>query len=98
MSEDRLEHIEKMVTELIHIVANTNAIVKEMRSDIDVIKYDIVEMKADIVEMKADIVELKQGQIRLENAVREIKEEQKSFFEMMGEHDVAIRTLRRRTV
>ena len=53
--EVRLERNEQMTADLIRIVGHTNAMVEEMRADMDVMKGDIDVMKADIDVMKADI-------------------------------------------
>lgn len=77
MSKDRVDQIYDLVTDLIRIVGNTNAIVEELREGQD---------------------KLERGQARIESIVRQVQEDQKSIFEVLGEHEVAIRTLRRKPV
>ena len=140
MSEDRLTHIELMLTELIRITGNTNSIVEELRlrvdnietaflelnsdvstlksdvatlksdvailksdvtalkSDVATLKSDVAVLKSDVATLKSDVAELKAGQKRIEADIETIKENHLSLFEVFGEHDVAIRNLRRRIV
>ncbi|NPV27295.1 MAG: hypothetical protein HPY81_07630 [Firmicutes bacterium] len=81
MAEDRLEHVERMLTELIRIVGNTNAAVEELREG-----QARIEDRLDRIETRL---------ARVETELKEIKEEQKSIIAIVGEHEVAIRTLRR---
>lgn len=96
MSEERLERMENMLAELIRIVGNTNAMVEELRADVEVMKADVEAMKTDIEIMKADISGLQRGQTRLEENFEEMRDEQKLFFEALGEHDIAIRRMRKK--
>ncbi len=53
-----------------------------------------LEHKTDV--HKAEMDNLNHRVANLEGIVKEIRDDQKSFFEIIGEHDVSIRTLRRR--
>ncbi|WP_130859147.1 hypothetical protein [Gracilibacillus phocaeensis] len=86
--------------------------ITDMKSDMSRMNGDITNMKSDISEMKEELATAKQERevIRktvvqnvenieeLKTTVNEIKDDQKSFFEIVGEHEVAIRTLRRKPV
>ena len=98
MTETRLIHIEQMMAELIRIVGNTNAAVEELRSE-------VAELRSEVAELRSRVDLLAEGQLRiearldrLEKDVKEIREDQKALFEIVGEHEVAIRVLRRRPV
>jgi chromosome segregation ATPase len=90
--------MEQMMAELIRIVGNTNSAVEELRSE-------VAELRSEIAELRSRVDDLALGQAsivsrlgRIEADVHEIKESHKSLIEIVGEHDVAIRTLRRRPV
>ena len=84
MSRDRVDQIYDLVTDLIRIVGNTNAMVEELREGQE--------------ELKRNQEKFQEGQARIESIVRQVQEDQKSIFEVLGEHEVAIRTLRRKPV
>ena len=95
MNEDRLKHIEGMVEQLIRIGGNTVAAIEELRNDVTELKNDVTGLKNDVAELKEDVQLLKKGQERTESSITGLREEMKSIFEILGEHDVAIRTMRR---
>jgi chromosome segregation ATPase len=105
MTEARLIHIEQMMTELIRIVGNTNAAVEELRAEVAELRSEVAELRAEVAELRSRVDQLTEGQQRievrldrLEKEVKEIREDQKALFEIVGEHEVAIRVLRRRPV
>jgi len=112
MPEDRLEQIFNMVTELIRIAGNTNAAVEELRKGQEELKQgqerledrmDGLEVRMDRLEARMDGLEARMDRLEtrtdsIETIARHIQEDQKSMFEVMGEHEVAIRSLRRRPV
>ncbi len=105
MSEERLIHIESMMAELIRIVGNTNSAVEELRAETSDLRSAVSDLRSAVSDLRSEISKLHEGQARIiarldriEADVREIKENQKSLFEIAGEHEVAIRTLRRRPV
>lgn len=55
-----------------------------------------LEHKADV--HKAEMDNLHHQLAKIEGTVNEIREDQKSIHELLGEHEVAIRTLRRKPV
>ncbi|MCJ7842996.1 hypothetical protein MUB24_19370 [Lederbergia sp. NSJ-179] len=68
-------------------------------------KEDIANMatKEDIANLAtkeevADIPAIKVAVLETKHKVEEIQEDQKSIHELLGEHEVAIRTLRRKPV
>ncbi|WP_066187558.1 hypothetical protein [Gracilibacillus timonensis] len=93
-------------------ITNMKNDITNMKSDMSKMNGDITNMKSDISEMKEELATAKQERevIRktvvqnvenieeLKTTVNEIKDDQKSFFEIVGEHEVAIRTLRRKPV
>ncbi|MGI6649967.1 MAG: hypothetical protein ACOX5W_13250 [Bacillota bacterium] len=109
--DDRLDQVFKMVTELIHITGNTNSIVEELRAEVTELRAEVTELRAEVTELRAEVTDLKaevnqltigQDNIkarleRMEADVREIKESRFSIYELLGEHDLAIRTLRKKT-
>jgi len=105
VSEERLKSIELMMAELIRIVGNTNSAVEELRSEVAELRSEVAELRSEVAELRSRVDELTVGQARIESRlgrieaeVHEIRENQKSLFEIVGEHDVAIRNLRRRPV
>ena len=55
-----------MVTQLVRIVGNTNAIVEELRAD-------VTDLKTGQAKLEATVTELKAGQTKLEFDVAELK-------------------------
>ncbi|WP_035452173.1 hypothetical protein [Alicyclobacillus herbarius] len=49
--EQRLEHMEAMTEELIHIVANTNTQVAQLTKKVDDLTNDVAELKEQVGEM-----------------------------------------------
>ncbi|NLC06468.1 MAG: hypothetical protein GX755_00625 [Syntrophomonadaceae bacterium] len=92
--EDRLDQVFKMVTELIHITGNTNSIVEELRTEVTELRAEVTELKAEVNQLTIGQDNIKARLERMEADVREIKE---SRYELLGEHDLAIRTLRKKT-
>ena len=98
MSEERLKSIELMMAELIRIVGNTNSAVEELRSDVAELRSEVAELRSRVDDLAAGQARIEARLDRIEAEIHEIRETQKSLFEIVGEHDVAIRTLRRRPV
>jgi archaellum component FlaC len=110
MSEERLERIEGLLTDLIGkvaIVHRDNIDIKEgqkqlqadvglLKGDVGELKEDVSELKVDVAELKADVAALKDGQARIEQTLEKMAQDQISICEMFGDHEIAIRTLRRR--
>lgn len=59
MSEERLDRMENMLTDLIRIVGSTNAIVSELKEDVSGIKHDVSGLKSDVSVLKSDVCGLK---------------------------------------
>lgn len=59
MSEERLDRMENMLTELIRIVGSTNAIVSELKKDVSELKKDVSGLKEDVSGLKNDVSGLK---------------------------------------
>lgn len=61
MDEKRIESIENLLTDLIRIVGNTNAIVEELRDKVDSLdkRMDRLESKMDSLESRMDRLESK---------------------------------------
>jgi len=99
--EDRLDQVFKMVTELIHITGNTNSIVEELRTEVTELRAEVTELRAEVTELKAEVNQLTIGQdnikARLERMEADVREIKESRYELLGEHDLAIRTLRKKT-
>ena len=121
MSEERLERIEGLLTDLIGkvaIVHRDNIDIKRPKTtssrccpvadvaslkrmypaevDVGELKEDVSELKVDVAELKADVAALKDGQARIEQTLEKMAQDQISICEMFGDHEIAIRTLRRR--
>lgn len=124
MSEERLERIEGLLTDLIGkvaIVHRDNIDIKEgqkqlqadvallkgdvgelkedvsgLKVDVGELKEDVSGLKVDVGELKADVAALKDGQARMEQTLEKMAQDQISICEMFGDHEIAIRTLRRR--
>lgn len=97
MTDDRLNQIQNMLTELVRIVGNTNAALEELRADVAVLKTDVAELKADVTELKADVTELKAdvaelkaGQQKLEGEFANFKEDTMQKFNSL---DISIEYL-----
>lgn len=85
---------------------------RKMKQEIMEIKVEQKQMKQDIIEIKEEQKQIKKKidivfdqnadflEFRTDvlNKLDEINENQKSIFEILGEHEVAIRNLRRRPV
>lgn len=56
------------------------------------------KLEADIDEIKEDNQFIKRAVIETNEDVKTILEDQKSIHEMLGEHEISIRTLRRKPV
>ncbi|WP_371363014.1 hypothetical protein SRRS_40090 [Sporomusa rhizae] len=53
MSEERFDHIEKMMAQLIQMVGHNNAVTEELRQDVSVLKQDVNVLKQDIAILDA---------------------------------------------
>ncbi|HWR45818.1 hypothetical protein [Sporomusa sp.] len=51
MSEERFDHIEKMMVQLIQMVGHNNAVTEELRQDVTGLKQDVVGLKQDIATL-----------------------------------------------
>lgn len=60
MSEERLDHIEKMMAQLIQMVGHNNAVTEELRQDVRGLKQDVNVLKQDVGGLKQDVNVLKQ--------------------------------------
>ena len=60
MSEERFEHIERMLAQLIQMVGHNNAVTEELRQDVGVLKQDVNVLKQDVGVLQRDVGELKQ--------------------------------------
>lgn len=74
---------------------------------LDLILNELAEMKTELSNIKqnmatkddvADIKFIKQAVIEINLDVKQILEDQKSIHEILGEHEVSIRSLRRKPV
>lgn len=74
---------------------------------LDLILNELAEMKTELSNIKqnmatkddvADINFIKQAVIEINQDVKQILEDQKSIQEILGEHEVSIRSLRRKPV
>ncbi|NPV26312.1 MAG: hypothetical protein HPY81_02400 [Firmicutes bacterium] len=79
--------------------------IKSMQTEIRTLNQQqkqTIEMVSDLIRIvgntNAAVEELREGQFHLETEVKEIKEGQKSIYQLLGEHEIAIRTLQRRPV
>lgn len=77
----------------------------KLETEVDIIKTQqlentqilrALEHKAEV--HKAEMDNLQHQLAKIEGTLNEIKEDQKSIHEILGEHEVAIRTLRRKPV
>jgi hypothetical protein len=61
MSQERFDHLEKMIEQLIHMVGHNNAVTEEVCQRIDrlEVKVDSLEVKVDSLEAKIDNIEIK---------------------------------------
>lgn len=119
MSEERLERIEGLLTDLIGKVAvvhgdnidikNSQNELKEdvaalkadvvgLKEDVSVLKDDVALLKDDVTMLKGDVAALTTGQSRIEQTLNKMAEDQISICEMFGDHEIAIRNLRRQSV
>lgn len=82
---------------------------KELKQDMAEVKQDITGLKQDVTELRQDFrrLEDKLDEMEVKNANRHLEleaklnllaEDQQSIKEVLGEHEVAIRSLRRRPV
>lgn len=55
MSEERFDHIEKMMAQLIQMVGHNNAVTEELRQDVSGLKQDVNCLKQDVNVLKQDI-------------------------------------------
>lgn len=62
MSEERLDRMENMLTDLIRIVGSTNAIVSGLKDDVSGLKEDVTGLKADVKGLKYDTAVVKKEQ------------------------------------
>lgn len=62
MSEERLDRIENLLTDLIRIVGTTNAIVTELKVDVAGLKVDVAGLKDDVAGLKDDVAAIKKEQ------------------------------------
>lgn len=56
MSEERLDHIEKMLAQLIQMVGHNNAVTEELRQDVAGLKQGMATLEARVEKGFADIV------------------------------------------
>lgn len=63
-------------------------------------RFDTIETKMVLSEQKitAEITQIKQAVMETNQDVKQVLDDQKSIHEILGEHEVAIRTLRRKPV
>lgn len=85
MSEERFEHIEKMLAQLIQMVGHNNAVTEELRQDVGVLKQDLDVLKQDTGGMTQDVSALKQNVagIKQNMALLEARME-KGFADIVG--------------
>lgn len=74
MSEERFEHIEKMLAQLIQMVGHNNAVTEELRQDVGVLKQDVNVLKQDVGVLKQDVGVLKQDTDGLKQDVGVLKQ------------------------
>lgn len=99
-----VEELRAEVTELRAEVTELRTEVTELRAEVTELRAEVTELRAQVTELKAEVNQLTIGQDnikarleRMEADVREIKESRFSIYELLGEHDLAIRTLRKKT-
>jgi len=102
VADDRLDQVYSMVTNLIQIVGHTNAMVEEVRVGQEELRKGQEELRGKVnelyegqEELRKDVKELRQGQVRIEQKVDTLIDNQAGIFEMLGDHDVAVRTWRK---
>lgn len=58
MNEERFDHIEKMMAQLIQMVGHNNAVTEELRQDVGGLKQDVTGLKQDVAGLKQDMATL----------------------------------------
>lgn len=97
-----LEHANEVrkaeVDNLIHSVARIEGNIQELRQGQDELRKGQDGIRKELDELRQGQDELRNGQKRIESSINEIKEDNRSIQEIIGEHEVSIRTLRRHSV
>lgn len=83
---------------VVKLLGEMNQRQKEMHSDITEMKQELVHAKQEREIIRETVVESVEGLQEVKNTLHEIKDDQKSIHEIIGEHEVSIRTMRRRPV
>ncbi len=105
-----MHRLETDVSGLKTDVSGLKTNVTELKTNVIELKQDVSGLKADISALKEDSQELKrrissieeqtggllEWRYLVDKTLNEIKEERISFFELLGEHDIQIRSLRRK--
>lgn len=103
--ENRFDNLENRFDNLENRFDNLEGRFDNLEIQVDIIKTQqqennqilrALEHKAEV--HKAEMDNLKHQLAKIEGTVNDIKENQKSIYELLGEHEVAIRTLRRKPV
>lgn len=89
--EDMLKQILSEIGSIKEQVSENTQILKALEHKVDVIKAEQENMKHDMAEIKGDLKAIKDD-------VSNLNESQASLIEMYGEHEVFIRTLRRKAL
>jgi len=54
VSEERLERVENLLVDLIKMVANNNAMLVEVKSDVTQLKTDVAQLKTEMEQVQRD--------------------------------------------
>lgn len=85
MSEERFEHIEKMLAQLIQMVGHNNAVTEELRQDVSVLKQDVGVLKQDTGGLKQDVGALKQDVTGIKQHMASLEARmEKGFADVVG--------------
>lgn len=109
---EKLESLERGQQQLCNDVSSLKTDVSSLKTDVSLLKIDVSTLKVDMATLKetVDKIQTRQDGIFEETAfltefrfetlsiLNELKENQKSMYELLGEHDIQIRSLRRRPV
>jgi uncharacterized phage infection (PIP) family protein YhgE len=84
MTENRIEQIYEMVTQLMHIVSNTNAAVEELREGQTRLESDVAKLKTGQQKLESDVARLEKNQQILLNNQKTLEEK---YYDMSSKLD-----------
>ncbi len=96
--ENRLDKIESEVSGVKSEVSGVKSEVSDVKSEVSGVKSEVSSVKSEVSIIKNQTAILTEFRTETNTKLNAIIEDNKSIHELLGEHEVSIRTLRRKPV